>query len=306
MSDALNIWLEDIHGNEWHLSGEQAGEEGAVLEATEVIDVFDEADVKTIRDEGAFSRGSFYAGKRVMTRYPVFDVGLMDTASQTVRQTISAWRRGWSYDADCKLYVQDEESTRYIELRKLEKIKFSPATDYNADGIATMTMVCVSGNPFFREDDVVDSYVTTTDTTVSGTETGQVTIANPCDVDIWLQWIVQGGATGMIVTLPDFSFGNDEFNRATEDDDRAVILAPLQSGEVLLIDTDKLAIDGQFNSSTRPSYRGLMNGVRFMYRVPAGTESTDLPIVFDNAPIGAGVQVRAPRNWWAAQGGETP
>lgn len=307
MGQPTIVELEDIYGNFWPLAGPNAGDEGVILEASEVIDVFDEADVKTFRDEGAFQVGSRYRGKRILARYPVFDVLIADTASSSWRDVFSRWRRGWSYDTDCKLWIEDEDSRRYIELRKNGKIRYTPDSDHNQAEVCSVEMNCVAGNPWFREQDGpsnTDTFVTTTDTTSSGTETGYVNFGgNPTDSDSWLVWTVQGAA-GIRWTIPDFSYGSDEFDRATADASRAIVMPALLAGEHLVIDTDKLAESGQVNSSLDTEVYMRMGGVRFMYRVPPHTPAAEIPVSVTGAPIGAGIQVRAPRNWWSATGGQ--
>ena len=306
MGDPTNIRLVDVNGETWHLAGDQIGAEGAALEAVDLVDVFEEAPVKTIRDEGAFQVGSQYRGMRIMTRYPTFNVLLLETLDSPLRDNLRRWKRGWSFSEDCKLYVEDEDSTRYMELRKHEQPKLTDTdSDPNQAEAVSLEMRCVAGNPFYREDDVLDEFITTTDTTGGGTETGYVDFGgNPCDVEIWLQWVVQGEA-GIRWTIPDYSWGSDEFDRAVADANRAVQLPPLLAGEHLKIDTDKMSQDGQVNSSLDTQVYMRMGGKRLLYRVPPHTELPPggIPVQVTGAPIGAGIQVRAPRNWWAATGG---
>lgn len=128
-------------------------------------------------------------------------------------------------------------------------------------------------------------------------EVGSVIVSNPTNNEIWLKWVAQAGNTGVVWTLPDYSWGDDRFNRATLDASRMIIMPPLNNGENIVVDSDEMTLAGQVVSSLDTMVYVRMSGVEFLYPIGPYTPPTTMPVAVSGAQIGNGVQVRCPRTW---------
>lgn len=299
MADTALVELEGVNGESFTLSGLGMGDRGVWL-GTDVTGIYD-APVKTLHSSHAFQTGSTYRGKRNLQRDLVFGVWTTDDNTTSWEDGDSQWRKAWDYSRDAKLWITVDSSRRYLKLRLAEQPQVTMERDPRLLGRAQVVMTCVANDPWWYEEEVTDSWVATTDTTGGSTETGTVTVANPSDVPIWLQWIVQAPGKP---TLPDFSFGSNRYERAVIDADRQVVMPELIPGEHIYVDTDEEATNGQVNSSLDTEVYLRMNGVTFCYPIPPYTDPIDLPVAMSRAPAGSGIQVRQPRPWsrpWGLQ-----
>jgi hypothetical protein len=292
MDFTATVELEGVNGNWFTLSGPGMGEQGAYL-GTEV-DGFYDAPVKTIHNSHAFQTGSTYGGKRNLQRDLVFGIWITDDNGESWESNDSEWRKAWSYDRDAKLWITTETSRRYLKVKLAEQPQVQMEHDPRLIGSQKVVMTCVANDPWWYEPDVTATWIAPTDTQGGSTVTGTVSVSNPTDVPIWLKWVIQAPGKP---TLPDFSFGDDRYERATIDAARQVVMPTLQAGEHILVDTDEEAINGQVNSSTDTAVYMRMNGVTFCYPVPPYTPATALPVAMSKAPAGVGIQVRQPRPW---------
>ncbi len=136
-----------------------------------------------------------------------------------------------------------------------------------------------------------------TSNTSQKSEIGSVTIYNPTNCEQWVRFVAQAGNAGIIWTLPDYSWGDDRFNRGNDDLSRMIIMPALINGENIVVDTDEFTIAGQVVSSIDTAVYLRMNGVQFLYPVPPYTPPTVVPVAVTEAQIGNGVQVRCPLSW---------
>lgn len=136
-------------------------------------------------------------------------------------------------------------------------------------------------------------------------EVGSVTVRNASNNEIWLKWVAQAGNAGIVWTLPDYSWGDDRFDRATVDAARMIVMPALTLGENITVDTDEMTMAGQVVSSIDSAVYLRMNGVEFLYPVSSYTAPTTLPIAVSGAQAGNGIQVRCPQTWsrpWGLEG----
>lgn len=287
------VQVEPFRGGEWFtISGPGQGDLGVEL-ATEVQDLYD-VPVETIRNAHAFQKGSSYGGKRIKHRIPIFGVHVLGESGSEWETLDSEWRKAWDYDNDSKLWIETDDSRRYLSLRLFEQPKVDLEFDPHGECTAQVTMTCVAGDPYWYEPDETVTWRSTTDTTDGSTFTDSVLVSNPTSEEIWLKYVVQAHP-GAIYTLPDFSFGDDREERAEIDADRVFELPALIAGEHLVVDTDPTTTQVESNIDTAPYLR--TNGKQFVYPIPAYTPPTPLPISVTGAPAGVGVQVRMPRPW---------
>lgn len=139
--------------------------------------------------------------------------------------------------------------------------------------------------------------VPSTNTAAADDEVGSVWIQNLTNTEIWLKWVLQAGNEGIIWTLPDFSYGDDRFDHADEDEDRMIEMPDLILNENVVVDTDEMTMAGQVTSSLDTQVYQRMNGREFLYPIPPYTEPVQVPVAVRGAQPGNLVQVRCPRTW---------
>jgi hypothetical protein len=286
-----------VDGSTWTISGEGRGREGVEL-GTSPSGIYD-APVTTIWNATAFQNGSTFGGYDTNKRDVVFGVNIFEMPGRTWESVDSAWRKAWAYDTDAIMTVSTDYGSRSLALRMSQQPEFNPVKDPHLKMWGQVVMTCTAGVPWWVEDSVTQTWVSPADTTNSTFRSGTVTVSNPTDQPMYLQWVCS--APGQW-TLPDFSWGNDYYNRATQDANRAVTLPVTVAGQDLTIDTDPS--QEMIVSADGSQMWALMGGVSFEYWVPAYTPATSLPVTVTGAPAGASVMVVQPRNWsrpWGLQ-----
>jgi len=286
------VEVETFRGDWFTISGPGQGDRGVEL-ASEVQDFYD-APVTTIRNKHAFQKGSSYGGKRIEDRFPIFSVYVSGATGDEWEELDSEWRKAWDYDHESKLWVETDNSRRWLSVSLFEEPKVDMEYDPHGELRVKATMATVAGDPFWYEEDATDEWINPTDTTNGSTSNGMLRVSNPTDQEIWLKYVVQA-YPGAEYTLPDFSFGSDRREMAGPHANRTITLPPLIAGEHLRVDTDETTTQVESNIDTQVYLR--MDGIRFMYPIPPYTPPTDLPVSVTGAPAGVGVQVRMPRPW---------
>ncbi|QIS16592.1 phage tail protein [Nocardia arthritidis] len=292
MAEAALIEVEGVDGSHWTLSGAGQAAEGVEL-ASAPTGLYD-APVKTIWNSSAFQIGATYGGTNWQKRDVVFGVNIYETDSASWESVDSAWRKAWAYDRDSKLTITTEFGSRTLRLRLSEQPEFKPKIDPHVKRWANIVMTCTAGVPWWVEEDVTATAVTSTDTRPDGTsETLWLPVSNPTDQPMWLRWVATAPGSW---TLPDFSWKNDSFRN------RVITMPTLVAGQDITVDTDPL--QEMVVAADNSSVWARMNGKLFLHSVPAWTPQTKLPVTVKGAPPGAKVQVRCPRNWsrpWGLQ-----
>lgn len=210
------VELKGVNGEWFTLAGPNSGDRGVYL-GTGVTGLYDPP-VKAVYEEPGNYPGARYLTHRVLRRDLVFGVIVLndkDSGGSWLSRE-SEWRKAWAFDRDCTLYVTtDESGTRYLKLRLFESPEVDTTTDPNGNSLNVTKMVCVASDPFWYQDDVVYSKVTTTNTsfdpnalnlpwpwpkTTLPTETLSITVdpadgnggLNPTDQYIFPKWTVPG------------------------------------------------------------------------------------------------------------------
>ncbi|MFI5775974.1 phage tail protein [Nocardia sp. NPDC051570] len=292
MAQAATIEVEGVDGSHWVLAGPGQGREGVAL-GTTPTGLYD-APVTTIWNSTAFQIGATYGGANWQKRDVVFGVNVYETDSDSWETVDSAWRKAWAYDRDSGLVVTTEFGSRTLHLRMSQQPDFKPLRDPHLKSWSQVTMTCTAGVPWWVEDDVTATAVSTIDTRPDGaSETLWLPVSNPTDQPLWLRWVATAPGSW---TLPDYSWADDK-NKA-----RLITLPTVTAGQHLTVDTDPM--QEMIVSADRTSVWARMNGKMFMYPVPPWTPATKVPVTVKGAPPGATIQVRCPRNWsrpWGLQ-----
>lgn len=296
------IEIEGCNGGDWWpVAGPDQWTRGVALADEDSGTDFDgmyDAPLTALYNSTAFQVGADFGGIREDKYDFILAFHVMGTDEISWEQIDSQFRLAWSARRDTTIWVTTENSRRSLPVRLVDKIKVKAINDPISEQYGLVLVPLVGAYPRWIEAPLISTYITTTDTTGGGVETGYVEVDNPLpyDYEINPQWVVQGSA-GIVWTIPDFSWGNDEYERAELDVARKIVMPPLIEGEHLLIETDKMARHGQVVSSLDTQVYARMNGKRFMYGLPGRTPRTQIPVSVTGAPIGAGIQVRCPRPW---------
>ena len=300
--DETLIELEGCDGRWWTLAGPGQWDHGLALADEDDGTDFDgmyETPMSAIYNSTAFQSGATFGGVREEKYDFILALHIKGEKGRPWRYTDSGLRKSLSFKRDSKLWATTADSRRHLPIRLVDKVKIKAVNDPNSEQYGLALLPLVGAFPRWIGSPHISNFVTTTDTTGGGEETGYVTISNPLpmDYEIFVVWQIQAAAAGMVVTLPDYSWGSDEYDRAEEDALRRVELAPLLENEHLQIDTDKMAFGGQFVSSLDTEFPQRMGGKRLVYSIPGETPPTQVPVTVTGAPIGTGIRVICPRPW---------
>ena len=257
------VAIEGCNGDFVTLTGPDAGDENFVL-ATGVMGLFDPP-VKVVYEEPGNYPGSRYLNHRILRRDLTFGVWILDEPEQSWLQGDSRWRKMWSYSKDTKIHVTTPDSgTRTLTCRLGQAIEVEMTTDPSMEPINLAKMTVIAGDPFWWEDDVVFSGVTTTNTTFDpnplpwpwpqlALPTEDITIhvdaANPTDQPIFPKWTAPGSTLPPALpyvpgipwlgapnspatqwTIPDYSFGDDEQDPDDQFENRRLVMPWLIGG----------------------------------------------------------------------------
>jgi hypothetical protein len=156
-------------------------------------------------------------------------------------------------------------------------------------------MAVVADQPFWFEDKYENAFADYFETGSAGTTEGFVTISNPCDQPMWLQWVVTRG----LWTLPDYTWTGKKHHRIPggQYPNRKItlpLLGDTEGGARITLYRDKL----QVRDLAGTNLAGRMNGISFLHQIPPKTPETQLPVKVENAPTGgARVEVYCQRRW---------
>lgn len=113
-------------------------------------------------------------------------------------------------------------------------------------------------------------------------------VTNNGDVPVWPRWVLTDKANW---TLPDYSFGNEEYGRGIEDATRTIPLVFLPDGAGLVADSDPRR--QTFLVANRMHYQGLMKGLDLLYPIPHGT--WEIPLTVNDAEDGFRARLYLPQ-----------
>lgn len=302
--DDIEIDIEGCNGEWWPVAGPKQWTRGAALadedEGTDFDGMYD-APFTAIYNSTAFEVGATYGGIREDKYDFILAVHVVSTPEMRWRTVDSEFRLAFSAKRDTKIWVKAGGSRRYLPVRLGAKPKIKAVNDPSSEQYGLILLPLVGAYPRWMGEDAVSTFITETDTTdpESDPETGYVWMSNPLpeDYEIWPEWRIQAAAEGMVVTLPDYSHGWEEYDRAEEDALLKLVLAPLLEGEHLLVRSDKMAFGGQFVSNLDTQFHARMNGRRLNYPLPGRTPRAQYPVTVTGAPIGTKIQVRCSRPW---------
>lgn len=299
-----NQTLDPNHPEYFCISGFGKGDQGVELrpKLKGAID----APVKSLWLPGAF--GQVFVDFRWERRDMVFTVFIFGPLEDTAAEfhTMDAlWRQSWDYVRETTIRytyqdeTMDEPDVRELRVRLLEEPKPYEADDWEGKdphlfNCANVVMTVAAELPFYTGATSVYEWE---DTLASGQHTFDITVS--CDVPVWPRWVLTDRVTW---TLPDPSFGNEEFGRGLVDVAREVELPFLPNGAGLVADSDPrkqtlLAAD-------RTPVQSRWKGKDLLYPIPGITaddtavESYPYTIRWMNAESGVAVRLEI-KSWYS-------
>lgn len=278
--------------SEWFtLYGEGQGDRGVIL-GKNPEGIYDEP-TEAIWNSHAYQIGASFGGIRVHKRDVVLGLEVIDTPDATWQENDSELAKGWSFEADSRLWITTEKSRRYLELRKDKEPLFAPDTDPFQAQYGHIVYNLGAGFPRYCEQD----YTFTTRLTPG--EWAYVPVWNPTDIKAWPKWMLEN-QPGAVYEIADWSFGNGQYKAAKEHRNRTVKLPKLVAADkTVRVDTDSSEEQVKADGNTAIWLR--MMGRSFLYGIPPYTGTKAKPVLLPIRVTGTNkpclIQVRVPRHW---------
>lgn len=209
----------------------------------------------------------------------------------------SEWRDAFDYVKQTKIVYTTSAGERYIYVRLLEEPKSYEGEIENGKSPfltceSTVVMTVASDLPFYLGETAVYEWEWTSAQLPGGAGMVRLEIGNDSDVPVWPRWTLTGGATW---TLPDFSWGSEEYSRGLEDGGRLVDLPPLSPLENVVVDSDPRK--QTILSSNLSNVQGRWKGNDLLYPIEPG-EFASVPVSVSNVTVGkAAFRLEIPR-WY--------
>lgn len=257
MTAGREVIYEGIDGRRWHLHGRSMGDEGVYL--TSMAGIYHP--VRVPLD----TRPAYMAGAR--PGLPKTDPRVMDLKIFTTAESAEEWEEiendwwdSWSDEEDGLLIVESRRGTyRDIPLR-LQRYPSEPF-DFEPDDVFDWTLPTIAYQPWWRGPELTSEWDNS-----NGTGTGTLRLANPGDVEIWPQYMLENIASAAAkYTLPD----------GVDGDTVQVVGFDPAEGDVL-VDTDQLRL--QLESAADTQIPARMAALRFRKPLPPRTRRTTVNV----------------------------
>lgn len=257
MSAGRQVIYVGVDGRRWHLHGPRMGDEGVYL--TSMAGIYHPVRV-ALDTRPAYMQGARPGLPKTDPR--VMDLKLFTSAdSEAEWEAIeNRWWDSWSDEADGLLMVESRQrpgTFRDIPLR-LQRYPAEPF-DYEPEDVFDWTLPTIAYMPWWRGPELTSKWENT-----DGTGEGTINLANPGDVEIWPQFMVENVANGETYTLPDGLDGDSVDVQLDEAD-----------GDVL-IDTDQLRMQLESHADTQVAAR--MAAMKFRHPIPPRTRRTSVEV----------------------------
>jgi len=278
-------------GSYWYISGPDIPDDAGVTLNPKLTGAID-APVKTLWLPGAF--GQEAQGYRYQRRDIIFAVQTFAQDPETWMTVDSEWRNAFDYIKETKIVYTTSAGVRTMSVRLLEEPKsYEGETDNGRSPFlvcdSTIVMTVAAELPFYvGETDIYEWELAS-----GGSGAGFVTISinNDSDVEVWPRWTLTGGATW---TLPDFSWGSEEYGRALEDVGRVVTLPTLTKFENVVVDSDPRR--QTILSTNMANVQGRWKGNDLLYPIAPGANEK-IPVEVTGATAGATLRLEIPK-WY--------
>lgn len=276
-------------GSYFYIAGPDIPDEAGVTLSPQLTGAID-APVKTLWLPGAF--GQEAQGFRWQRRDMVFTVQTFAQDYETWMTVDSDWRFAFDYQKTTRIMYTTSAGRRWIDVRLLEEpksyegpIENGKSPFLNCDAAVVMTVAAEL--PFYVGETKVyewelDEGQTWADFTID--------IVNDSDVPVWPRWTLTDRA---IWTLPDLSWGSEEYARGAEDSGRTVELPELLLNENVVVDADPRR--QTILASNMANVQSRWKGKDLLYPLAPGASGA-IPVSVRDAEYGASLRLEI-NNW---------
>lgn len=286
---AAKVEVIGVHGEYFCISGPGAGEQG--VELMPKLKGMIDAPVKSLWLPGAY--GQNFVDFRWERRDVVFTVNIFadDGDAETWKTLDSRWRFAFDYVDEAIVRYTTSDGTRELRLRLLEEPKAYEdgpweGKDPHLYACSTVVMSLAAELPFYTAPSEVHEW---SGEGSHGRKRFKLDV--DCDVPVWPKWTLTDQARW---TLPDFSFGNEEWGRGIADSGRTVELPYLPKGAGCVANSDPRV--QTLLAKNRMNLQGLWKGKDLLYPIAGGTYSY-LPVSVKDATDGFACRLEIPK-WY--------
>lgn len=286
---ASKIEVFGCDGSYWYISGPDIPQESGVTLNPGLKGAID-APVKTLWLPGAF--GQQAQGMRWQRRELVFAVQTFAEDPETWMTVDWEWRNAFDYVKETTIVYTTSSGERWLNVRLLEEPKsYEGDTDKGkAPQLvcdSTVVMTVASELPFYVGE--TDIYEWELAPGAALEADFSIHIRNESDVEVFPRWVLTDRA---IWTLPDFSWGSEEYSRPVQDAGRTVELPELAIGEGVVADADprKQTLLAQNHANVQ----GRWKGQDLLYPIAPGVDA-EVPVSVRNAINGAALRLEIPK-----------
>lgn len=286
-----------VDGSVWHVCGSRVEEENVLL-LPNIADMFD-TPISTQWVKSPF--GEKYQGFRVQRRNPVLGFRIRGASTSEWERIDSDFRRSWDYDSEGFMRIISEDGYRDLHMRLLQHpdtysgdAQLGGGYDPHWLSDAQIIINAACENPFYVGKTHTEDYTIT-----SSSGSHDFTVWNDGDVEKWVRWTIISQNNGLLVVLPDYSFGNDMFGAAVTDASKTVPVCAMKSHVLSnggLLANEHVRVDTHPDSElilsdldTNPWAR--MKGKSLVYPVPPHTMPTTLTVSWSGATSGDQVRL---------------
>lgn len=288
---ANQIEVYGCDGSHWIISGPGRPDEAGVTLSPQLQGAID-APVKTLWQPGAF--GEEHQGFRWQRRDIVFAVQTFGPDPETWLTVDSEWRSAWDYTKETTIVYTTSAGSRYLKVRLLEEPKsYEGETDRGKSPFlvcdSTIVMTVAAELPFYVGETAIYEW----ELPAGGSTWADFTIEihNDSDVPVFPRWTLTDQA---IWTLPDFSWGSEEYGRGVEDMGRVVELPRLAVNENVVVDADPRR--QTIIASNHANVQGRWRGQDLLYPIAPGAHA-HVPVSVRDAVNGAALRLEIPK-WY--------
>lgn len=286
MSEQLSIEWHGCDGSVWHVSGEAVEEEGVLLlpKPTRIYD----APASTFWVKGGMKQ--VYQGMEYTRRDPILGFQIYAEDIDEWEDRDSRFRKSWDYDDEGYLLFRTDGGERRLYLRLLQEPEAyggainEGGLDPHIWGDSALIVTAAAENPFFEG---VPAEIPFVAPNTSGNFT--VPIMNDGDVEMWPQWTASATQAGIKWSVPDYSWGSAEYNRAVADATRKWTMPALRANEhvdAMSDPSEELIIS---SLDTNVWNRCVGNGL--LYPVPRYTKQTNITGSYTGAKVGDSIML---------------
>lgn len=252
----------------------------------------------------ARSTGGIVGGTELPVRDLVLPFHIQSTASASIEEQISRFRRLWGAPRNLhkvQWLYEGADDARWLWLRLSREIEFKEAIDWNVNEYAHAVVSAVAVDPMYESKPTT---LLLDHPGGGGWQTVWVYASNPTDQPCWPEWSLIPNGTCKF-RVPDLSWGQEQDIdlswTVNEFDDRMIEIAPGGNGIGVNWSIMSDPLQDTYVAANLSNAAGQMGGVMPLFPIPPHTKKTLIPVQF-NGSTSAKVEMNL-RRFWSAESG---